>query len=330
MNGYPFQHPRIVAVSDEVLPPQWARRFDKDRVRLYIATLYDNDAKNGKLYPAYCILGQGIARGDHKGATAAIDSTSGNYGVGLEVARRYYKSQDPAFPIKKVVMVVARSLPKGKRDRLTEAGIELVDAADSIDAMRVAKMVAEERGYWYTKQYWNTDNSDGWRPVAENIADQVPDIGVVAWGVGSGGGCSGVMPVFMERFKDRDFPLWRVAVVVEEGEKIGGVRDESALEPGSLAWRGDNIDEARFVTERQSNLFCSALWRQDLHVGPSTGFAAEGACLAMRSLSLMHKLDRYRAPDGYVHILVPSLDTRTPYRAEFEKAGIYLRDREWE
>lgn len=330
MNGCPFPNPRIVAIQNEVLPPHWASRFDKDRARLYIAVLYDNEAKNGKLYPAYRILGHGIARGDNKGARVVIDSTSGNYGVALEVARRHFKRMDPEFPIERVVMVVARSLPKGKRGRLTEMGIELIEASDSIDAMRVAKEVAEERGYWYTGQYWNTDNSYGWRPVAESIAEQLPSMGIVAWGVGSGGGSSGSMPALQERFKDRAFPLWRVAVVVEDGEKIGGVRDEAALEPGSLAWRGDNIDESRFVTERQANLFCSALWRQQVHVGPSTGFAAEGACLAMRSLSLMRKLDKYRAADGDVHILVPAVDMRTPYRAEFEKAGIYLQDREWQ
>lgn len=324
-----LSNPRIVAIQNEVLPPHWARRFDKDRVRMYVAVLYENEAKNGKLYPAYYILAKGIGRGDHGKATVAIDSTSGNYGVALEMARRYFKHLNPSFPIEKVVMVVARSLPKGKRDRLTDVGIELIDAADSIDAMRVAKEIAEERGYWYTRQYWNTDNSEGWSPVAVNIAHDLPSVGLVAWGVGSGGGCSGVMPVFKQHSNDRGFPLWRVAVVVEDGEKIGGVRDEASLEPGSLAWRGDNIDESRFVTEQMANRFCSAIWRQGIHVGPSTGFAAEGACLAVRSLSLMRKLDAYRATDGDVHILVPSVDMRTPYRAEFEKAGIYLRDIDW-
>jgi cysteine synthase len=321
--------PRITAIDTEVLPPHWARRFEKDRVRLYIAELYDNEAKNGKFYPAHWILSHGVARGDHKGAKVAIDSTSGNYGVALEMARRRAKKLNPKFPIERIAMAVAQSLPKGKRELLTELGIELIDAKDSIDAMRVAKEEAEKHGYWYTKQYWNPDNSAGWRPVAESLADQLANAGLVAWGVGSGGGCSGSMPVFQERFKDRSFGLWRVAVVAEDGEKIGGVRDEAALEPGSLEWRGENIDEVRFVTERQSNLFCSALWRQGIHVGPSTGFVAEGACLAMRSLSIMRKLDKYRAADGDVHILVPALDKRTPYRSEFERMGFYHSKLEW-
>lgn len=330
MNEYPLPKPRIVEIQNRVLPPHWARRLAKDSVKLFVAVLYENEAKNGKLYPAYHILGQGVARGAHKGAKVAIDSTSGGFGVALEVARRYFKQHDSQFPIEKVVMVVSRSLPRGKRDRLTNLGIELIDAADAIDAMRVAEAVAKERGYWYTRQYWNTDNSAGWKPVAASIAEQLPDIGIVAWGVGSGGGCSGAMPVFKERFKDRGYPLWRVAVVVEDGQKIGGVRDEASLEPGSLEWRGENIDEARFVTERMANLFCSAVWRQGLPIGPSTGFNLEGACLSARSLSIMRKLDRYRDPAGDLHILVPSLDTRAPYRTEFEQEGIYLQDGEWE
>lgn len=323
MKRMQLEFPRIVAVSDDVLPSHWASRLKKAEARLYIAKLYENPAKTGKFYPAAAILCNGVERDDHQGAKVAIDSTSGGYGVALEVVRRQLKRIDSKFPIERVVMVVTQSLPKGKRERLANLGIELIEAKDSIDAMRVAAQVARERGYWYTNQYGNPDNSAGWRPVAEIIADQLPTIGMVAWGVGSGGGCSGVMPVFRERFKDRSFGLWRVAVVAEDGEKIGGVRDEAALEPGTLEWGGENIDAVRFVTERQSNFFCSAIWRQGFHVGPSTGFAAEGACLALRELVAKEEIDRYRAPDGDVHILIPSLDGRDPYRAEFEKMGIY-------
>jgi hypothetical protein len=37
----------------------------------------------------------------------------------------------------------------------------------------------------------------------------------------------------------------------------------------------------------------------------------------------MRRLDEFRAPDGYVHVLVPSLDKRSPYRSEYEQKGIY-------
>ena len=137
-----LESPHVTAIDTEVLPPHWARRFDKDGARLYVAELYHNEAKNGKEYPAHEILTRGVARGDHKGATVAIDSTSGNYGVGLEIARRRAKKLNPGFPIEQIVMVVTQNLPRGKRERLTRLGIELIDAKDSIDAMRVAETVA--------------------------------------------------------------------------------------------------------------------------------------------------------------------------------------------
>src|SRR5665811_196224 len=160
MNGVPvLPLPRIVTVDSEVMPPHPSKFFDKNRIKLHIVLLYENEAENGKLWPAYNILARGIARGDHGDTHTIIDSTSGNYGVALAVAIRECARLDPMFPVKHVIAVVARSLPQGKRARLEQQGIELIDAMDSIDAMSVAEKTAEERGYWYTKQYWNKDNS---------------------------------------------------------------------------------------------------------------------------------------------------------------------------
>ncbi|HVB19739.1 MAG TPA: pyridoxal-phosphate dependent enzyme [Candidatus Paceibacterota bacterium] len=328
--------PRIISVNSDVLPVHWAKFFVENRAKLHIVVLYENEAENGKMWPAQEIVFRGVSRGDHGGADTIIDSTSGNYGTALAAVIRQHTKRDPGFPIKRVVSVVSRSLPQGKRDRLLACGIELIDADDAIDAMRVAEAVAKERGYWYTKQYWNKDNSAGYRRVAEHIANQLPTLGLIAWGVGSGGGCSGIMPVLQERFKNRGTGFHRVAVVAEDGQKIGGVRDEKALEPGSLDWR-TNVDDVRFIAEDPSYRFSAALWRgRDMSsdsaylVGPSTGFAAEGACLAARRLSIMRTFDEVRAPDGFVHILVPALDKRTPYRLEYEQKGVYLPKSEWE
>jgi cysteine synthase len=311
--------PRIISVKTEALLPHWAEFFTKVRAVLYLVLLYENEAKNGKLWPAIEILVRGVLRGDHHGSNTVIDSTSGNFGVALAVAVRLCRKYFPDFPITRVIAVVSRSLPQGKRERLLAFGIELIDATDAIDAMRVAEAVAKERGYWYTRQYWNRDNTTGWRPVAEHIAEQMPWLGMAAWGVGSGGGCSCVMPVLKECFKGRGFGFHRVAVVVEDGQKIGGVRDEAALEPGSLEWR--NVDDVRFVAEDPSYRFSAALWEQE-DAGPSAGFAGEGACLAARRLFIMRKFDKIRAPDGLVHIAIPVLDTREPYRHEYQQKGI--------
>jgi cysteine synthase len=329
--------PRIITADSEVLPVNWSAFFKKHRIWLRIVLMYENEAENGKVWPALEILLRGIARGDHKGSDTIIDSTSGNYAVALAVILRLCLERNPSFPIKYIVAVVSRSLPQGKRERLLKYGIRLIDADDAVDAMHVAERTAKEFGYWYTRQYWNEDNCNGYRRVAESIAERVPELGMAVWGVGSGGGCAGVMAVLQQYFEGRNMGFERVAVVVEDGQKVGGVRDEAALEPGSLEWRAPNIDDVRFVGEDASYFFSSALWRSSdaspeeaCLGGPSTGFVCEGAALAARRLIIMRKFDQLRASDGYVHVVVPSMDKRTPYRSEYEQKGIYLPKSQWE
>jgi cysteine synthase len=328
MTTSPLALPRIVCVDPRALPPNWRKFFAEKQIRLNVVILYENDAGNGKRWPAEEILTQGVARGDHGIADTALDSSSGNYAVGLAVAVKRKNEIDPNFPIKRVVMVVTRSIPPGKEALLRAHRIELIYADDPVHAMVVAEAVAKERGYWYTCQYRNKDNPRGYARVADYIAEKHPWLGMVGGGVGSGGWCSGIYPKLTERFKDRETAFVRVAVVVEDGQKVGGVRDEKSLEPGSLDWRTP-IDDVRFIAEDPSYKFSAALWGQENPSskgiclgGPSTGFAAEGVALAARRLSIMHRLNELRH-DGWVDILIPSLDTREPYRTEYANRGIY-------
>jgi cysteine synthase len=325
-----LQEPRIVPVDLDVLPLQWERFCVKNKIKPYLIVLYDNPAETGKLWPTSLIALNGVNRNDHHGSDTACDSTSGGYGLAWAALIKMYQKRDPSFPIKRFVAVVPRTLPLGKRRKLLEEGVEIIDADDATTAMKIAEEISKERGYWYTRQYWNPDNSEGYIRVAHIIADRLPDLGMVAWGVGSGGGCSGVMPVFSERFKNRSFGFRRIAVVVEDGQRVGGVRDEYGLESGSLGWRAPNIDGVRFIGEDAAYKFSAAIWRhQNRHPenaclgGPSTGFAAEGAMLALRELVIMRRENEIRAPDGYIHVASPSLDRRDPYREEYAQKAIY-------
>lgn len=312
----------IVEIDNSVLPPEWAERFAKHKVKLFYLDLTDNPAGNGKFFPACEILKRAVEQYPY--AKALGDSTSGNYGVALAKALEQYRKEHPECRLTRIIMAVSKSLPSGKRKLLLDCGIELLDAKDSLDAMKVAKEYAEENGHVYTGQYWNPANSDGWIIVGEFIADIKPDVGIFAQGIGSGGGFSGVGRVLGERFEERGFGLWRTAVVVEDGNSIGGVRGEKQLAPGTLPW-WRYADEVRFVDEKHSNRFSSSLWQQKgVYVGQSTGFAGEGACLAVRNLIMLRKLNQFRAPDGFVHVLVPSLDQCWPYREEYERMGIAL------
>lgn len=318
--------PRIAKINTEFLAEKWIPLAEKNRLALTVVPLYENEAGSGKLWPASKIIEDGIRAGKHLTTNTIIDSTSGNFGVALAVELRRIRKLEPGFPITRIVSVIPRTLEKGKRDILLAQGIELEEAVDSLDAQKMARRLAEERGYWYTEQYWNPSNPAGYRRVAEHIAACCPEVGIMACGVGSGGGSSGTNLVLAQCLKDRSFALHRVAVAVLEGETVGGVRGAAALEPGTLPWR-PNVDDVRFVGADDSYRFSAALWQQPWNAclgGPSTGFAAEGAMLAAHRLLMMEILDKYRAQDGFVHIVIFSLDMRDPYRAEYKKRGIYF------
>ncbi len=319
--------PPILEVDAANLPEFWADYAQRHQVAFHVVQMHENRARTGKLWPATNIIDELLARYETlEGQPRKLgDSTSGGYGKAQAVAIEMGKSSIPDFPFERFVAVVTQSLPEGKLDDLRACNVEIDrEARSAVEAMKRADHLAAEGRFHNTKQYWNPANSAGYHRVAKHIATTLPELSVMAIGVGSGGGCSGIMPVLTEAFRDRAQQLCRVAVIVEDGKSVGGVRDETALEPGSLKWRSPNIDDVRVVGEKRSILFSSALWRERGIVGgESTGFAGEGAMLEVQRLVSMGIDPQYRAKDGRLHVCILSMDTRDPYRLNFNKHGIY-------
>lgn len=315
--------PHIAEVWDDCIPDKWQEVFAENKVKLYIIHLHKNGVGNGKIWPARSVIAKGVARGDHEGSDTVADSTSGNYGVSLAAAVKECLAQDKDFPVKKIVMGVPASLPEGKKRLLLDCGIELIEAKDSTDAMHQIERLSKKHGWWYTRQYWNPDNPAGYEPVARHIAHELPHLGICVWGVGSGGGCTGIMSGLTALFAERKQPLWRVAAVVEDGQKVPGVRDRKGLQPGTLPW-WRYVDDIRFVGEEASMVFSSLFWQQpSVDVGPSTGFVAEATALAVRHLQMHRRLDAFRDEKGNLQVLIPAMDGRAPYAAEYRARGIH-------
>lgn len=329
--------PEIVRVPLEVLTPEWQAFCEREKVQPHIVIMYKNFTGSGKVWAVDGVFKYGLSRGDHGEATEQEDSTSGNYGdaVPKYIKRQLAKNKD--FPITRSFAVVSSSLPEGKKARMRKAGAELIEIeGGSIDAINAAKDDAEKNGRWYTKQYQNIDNARGFLVPAQVIARDLPHLGIMGCGIGSAGTCTGVMTYLTAAFKERDQRFHRAAVIVENGEHIGGVTSEETLWSRTQPWY-EVVDESRIVGEDKSYELSSALWRMgdgtvksDAYpVGPSTGFALEGALLATRNLSILHQLDAYRGPDGIVHIAVPSMDMRMPYRKEYEGKGVFIEAGRW-
>ncbi len=323
--------PRVIEIDTTLLPDPWPEFCEAQRIRVHAVLGYENPAKHIKIWPACNIVGRGIQRGAHLNTDTVTDSSSGNYVLGLNRVLHAVRNRYPDFPIIRVVSVVPRNTPQGKLDLLEAAGIEIEFGEDSLDAMRRAETLAAEHGWWYTRQYWNPDNTEAYGPFGSHVAQSLPNVGIFACGVGSGGTCSGVIPALREGLRPHGSNLHAVAVVVESGSAVSGVRTEKALKPGTLDWRGV-VNDVRYIRLEESLVCSAALWRCDpgssvfepCYGGESTGFALVGGLLSASALANMNRLGTFRRPDGNVHLGFIAPDMRDPYRDNFAKHGIFF------
>ncbi len=321
--------PRLLQLDTSKLPDTWPIFCHKQKIRIFGILMHENAIGNQKLWAAAGIIAAGFRKGLHLGTNTIIDSTSGNYGEALAYVVLEARRQYPDFPITRVVAVVPENLPEGKKALLVTQGIELVFAKNSLQAMHRARELADRHGYWYTEQYWNSENSRSYYPVGRHLAQMLPFIGAIACGIGSGGSFSGVVASLQDELGERcGRRLHRIAVAVEPGSKVPGVRDPISLEPGTLPWR-ELADDVRYFGSDAALKFSHALWRQEGCIaGPSSGFAVAGGLLSLHVLWLLQRLDPLRDPDGFVELAVLFPDTRKPYRLEYVEAGCALPNEE--
>jgi cysteine synthase len=331
--------PRTVPIMLAAVPDHWHGFCTEYNIRPVQITAYENPVENQKVEPACNIFRRGVERGDHIGKKKIIDSSSGNYVFALKWVLDQIRARWKDFPIEAVVAVIPHSTPKEKRQMLEAAGIELEYADNSLAAMDRAADLAERHGYWYTRQYWNLDNTEAWEAFANSIADQIPDLGALSCGVGTGGSCSGIMKVLTERFAYRLLPnrFFRIAVEVEEDEidgvphAVDGVRGRKALRPGTLPWR-QIVDTIRIVGEDRSRICSSGLWRQEWYEpgsncigGYSTGFAFEGLMLGLLEMVEKGLIGELLDRNGILWAAFLAPDTRKPYRTKYARHGIHFQ-----
>lgn len=319
--------PRVIEIDTSLLPDPWADFCDKQRIRLYAVIGYENPAKQIKIWPACNVLWRGIERGEHLRTDTANDSTSGNYGLGFMLALREVRKHYLDFPLRHFVSVVPRTTPRGKLDMLEAAGIRIEFGEDSFDAMQRAEALALQHGWWYTRQYWNPDNTEAYGPFGAHVANNLPELAVFACGIGSGGTCSGVVPALRQGLGTRGARLRAVAVVVEAGSAVAGVRTEKALEPGTLQWR-QVVNDRRYIRLEDALVFSAALWRtptstafDSCYGGESAGFNCLGGLLSTQAAG---PANLPRAKDGSLHVTFVAPDMRDPYRENFAKHGIFF------
>jgi len=227
---------------------------------------------------------QGLLR---QGGTI-IESSSGNFGIGLAIvgAVRGYRV---------MIVIDAKTSPTIRR-MLTAYGAELVEvpasAADAQGSMQVARMeqakelTAAIDGAWYPCQHLNPDNLEAhyWQTAAEIMAvcPQAPDAVVI--GVSTAGQIGGVSRYFRQHH-----PQTRIIGVDVAGSAIFGMpRHPYKMTGLGLSFTPPNfdrqmVDVAYNVTDALAFSVCHGLAKKEgMLLGASTGAITAAAIAEAR------------------------------------------------
>ncbi len=234
---------------------------------------------------AAVLVSQAEATGELKPGGTIIESSSGNFGVGLAMvgAARGYR----------VIIVVDSKTTQTFRRMLKAYGAELaeadeVDAAGSMQKARIAvatRLAQSIPGGWYPCQHYNPRNPDAHSlyTARELEATFGPSLDAVVVGVSTGGQLSGLARYLKPRYPD----LKLVGVDVQGSVIFDPDPAPYKMTGIGLSFRPPNLDyssihSAYVVPENLAYSMCNALARQEgLLLGSSTGaIVAAGLHLA--------------------------------------------------
>ncbi|MFE2945054.1 PLP-dependent cysteine synthase family protein [Streptomyces sp. NPDC059255] len=156
-------------------------------------------------------------RGTLRPGARIVESTSGTLGLGLALAGVAF-----GHPVTVVTDPGMEPLMTGL---LTAYGadIELVRTPHPVGGwqearrLRVAELLAADRGAWCPDQYHNPDNVAAYRPLAHELMAQLGRVDTLVVSVGTGGHSAGIASVLRDRF-----PALRVVGVDTTGSTIFG------------------------------------------------------------------------------------------------------------
>ncbi|VBA40713.1 putative siderophore biosynthesis protein SbnA [Mycobacterium innocens] len=141
-------------------------------------------------------------RGELLPGARIVESTSGSLGLGLALAGMAYHHP--------VTLVTDPGMEPIIRHMLAAYGarVDLVAEPHPVGGWqqarkeRVAELLAAEPDAWCPNQYGNADNVDAYRPLAQELLDQLGDIDVLVCSVGTGGHSAGVARVLRQANPD--------------------------------------------------------------------------------------------------------------------------------
>jgi cysteine synthase A len=183
------------------------------------------------------------------------------------------------YPLR-IVSSDAFAVEKIRTMRAFGADVELIHSPEGITPQLIPAMVtraaeiAAETGAFWTDQFNNTDMTDGYRRMGEEILDQVETLDAFCAYVGTAGAFLGAT----RALKDGLARLHRVAVEPAESAVLsGGAPGTHRIEGGGIGYRPPQLEETDFdeviaIPDAEAYATARAAARQHgIFSGPSTG-----------------------------------------------------------
>ncbi|HEY9577759.1 MAG TPA: pyridoxal-phosphate dependent enzyme, partial [Pseudobacillus sp.] len=165
---------------------------------VYLKLEYMNPGSSVKDRIALAMITAAEESGGLKQGGTIIEPTSGNTGIGLAMiaAAKGYRA----------ILVMPETMSMERRNLLRAYGAELVltPGPEGMNgAIRKAKELAEEHGYFMPQQFENKANPEIHRKTTgKEIAEQMDQLDAFVSGIGTGGTSTGAGQVWKEKFPE--------------------------------------------------------------------------------------------------------------------------------
>ncbi|WP_203364407.1 cysteine synthase A [Bacillus sp. REN10] len=171
---------------------------DENSAEVYLKLEYMNPGSSVKDRIALAMIEAAEEKGGLQKGGTIIEPTSGNTGIGLAMiaAAKGYRA----------ILVMPETMSMERRNLLRAYGAELVltpGAEGMGGAIRKAKELADEHGYFMPQQFENEANPEiHRRTTGKEIVKQMDQLDAFVSGIGTGGTITGAGQVLKETFKD--------------------------------------------------------------------------------------------------------------------------------
>ena len=171
---------------------------NKNSAEVYVKLEYMNPGSSVKDRIALAMIEAAEEKGNLQPGGTLIEPTSGNTGIGLAMmaAAKGYKA----------ILVMPETMSMERRNLLRAYGAELVLTPGSEGmggAIRKAKELAEEHGYFLPQQFENEANPQiHRRTTGKEIVEQFDELDAFVSGIGTGGTITGAGQVIKEKWSN--------------------------------------------------------------------------------------------------------------------------------